>query len=100
MLTPKYTKQAIQDVRQAYAYIAEDSPQSATTIIERIERGIETLCSHPLLGRPGRQKETREFVIVRTPFIVIYRPYKSALWILSVLHTSKKYPLVSYESEA
>ena len=92
MLTPKYTKLAVQDIRQAFTYIADDSPQSAKAVIERIEHGIDTLCVHPNLGRPGRVKGTREFVIVRTPFIVVYRPHKSTLWILSVLHTSKKYP--------
>ena len=91
MLTPKYTKLAIQDVLQAYSYIAQDNPQSAKTVIERIEKGINALCMYPHLGRPGRLEETREFVIARTPFIVVYRPYKSALWVLSVLHTSKKY---------
>jgi len=94
MLTPKYTKLAIQDIRQAYAYIAEDSPQSAKVVIERIEQGINILRAHSHVGRPGRLSGTRELVIVRTPFIVVYRPHKSLLWILSVLHTSKKYPPV------
>jgi len=92
MLTPKYTKLAIQDIQQAFDYIAKDNPQSAKMVIERIEKGIDTLCAHPSLGRPGRVDRTREYVIVHTPFIVVYRPYKLALWVLSVLHTSKKYP--------
>jgi len=95
MLTPKYTTLAIQDMRQAYAYIAENNPQSAQAIIERIEKGIDMLCAHPNLGRLGRLKETRELVIVRTPFIVVYRPRKSVLWILSILHTSKMYPFTA-----
>jgi len=94
MLTPKYAKQAIQDLRQAYDYIAEDSPQSAKRVIELIEKGIDTLCTYPNLGRPGRLEGTRELVIARTQFIVVYLQHKSALWILSVLHTSKKYPPV------
>ena len=94
MLTPQYTKLAIQDVRHAYAYIAEDNPQSAKAVIERIEQGIKTLCAHPHIGRPGRLEGTRELVIARTPYIVVYRPHKSFLWILSILHTSKKYPPV------
>ena len=92
MPAPKYTKLAIQDLQQAYEYIADDNPQNASAVIERIENGIKTLCVHPHLGRPGRVKGTREFVIARTPFIVVYRPHKSVLWVLSVLHTAKKYP--------
>ena len=92
MLTPKYTKLAIQDIRQAYAYIAEDSPQSAKAVIERVKQGINTVCVHPHLGRPGRVEGTREFIIARTPFIIVYCRHKSFLWVLNVLHTSKKYP--------
>jgi plasmid stabilization system protein ParE len=94
MLTPKYTKLAIQDIRQAYDFIAIDSQQSAKAVIERIESGINTLCAHPHIGRQGRLNGTREFVIARTPFIVVYRPHEQLLWILSILHTSKKYPPV------
>ena len=93
MLTPKYTKLAIQDVLQAYSYIAQNNPQNAKSVMERIEKGINTLCMYPHLGRPGRLEGTRELVITRTPFIVVYRPHKSDLWVLSVLHASKKYPL-------
>jgi plasmid stabilization system protein ParE len=81
-------------MRQAFAYIANDSPQNAKAVIERIEQSINTLCVHPYLGRLGRVEGTQEFVIVRTPFIVVYRPHKTTLWILSVLHTSKKYPFI------
>jgi plasmid stabilization system protein ParE len=92
MLAPKYTKLAIQDMRQAYDYIAIDSQQSAKAVIERIESGINTLCAHPNIGQPGRHNGAREFVIARTPFIVVYSPHQPLLWILCILHTSKKYP--------
>ena len=92
MLTPKYTKLAIQDLGQAYGYIAEGNPQSAGAVIERIEQGINTLCKYPHIGRRGRLEGTQELVIARTPFIVVYRPHQSFLWILNVLHTSRKYP--------
>ena len=91
MLIPKYTNVAIDDLWQAYDYIASDSPQSAHEIIERIRESINMLCLHPHLGRPGRVNGTREFVVSKTPFIVIYKQHKSELWILNILHTSRKY---------
>lgn len=95
MLILKYTRIAIDDLRQAYSYIAFDNPQNAHEIIERIRYSINMLCIHHHLGRPGRVKNTREFVVTKTPFIVIYKKNKSELWILNVLHVARKYPLAN-----
>jgi plasmid stabilization system protein ParE len=57
-----------------------------------MEKAIITLCEYPSMGKSGRIDGTREFVVLNTPFIVAYRIAKRILQILSVLHTSKKYP--------
>ena len=88
----QYTRLAISDLTSAYNYIASDSLENARLIIARIEKSIETLVLYPLLGRKGRVADTREFVVVNTPFVVIYRVKGDILHILSILHTSKKYP--------
>lgn len=88
----RYSNCANLNLRQAYYYIKQDSPLNAAVVMGRIEKAIETLCAYPALGKPGRLKGTREFVVGNAPFIVIYRPTKTELQILSVLHTSRKYP--------
>jgi toxin ParE1/3/4 len=47
-----------------------------------------------LSGRAGRKKGTRELVISRTPFIVVFRVKSRAarIEILRVLHSSRRYP--------
>ena len=88
----RYTRLAISDLSQAYGYIEADSPQNARAIGKRIEKSIDTLALYPLLGKQGRVEGTREFLVTGTPFIIIYRAKKDVLQILSILHTSRKYP--------
>jgi addiction module RelE/StbE family toxin len=88
----RFTKLADADLNQAYDYIVRDNPSNARSVIERIEKAIITLCEYPSLGKSGRMDGTREFMVLNTPFIVVYRVEKHILQILSVLHTSKKYP--------
>ncbi len=73
-------------------YIAQDSPLSAASQDEEIERQVDMLLAHPYLGRPGRVKTTRELVIGRTPFIVAYRVKGESIEILRVLHTAMQWP--------
>ena len=89
----RFTRLANEDLREAYGYISQDDPGSARRIIARIEKAVETLCRHTSPGRPGRVEGTREFIVPGTPFILVYRYRKRTLQILTVLHTSKKYPL-------
>jgi toxin ParE1/3/4 len=75
-------------------YIAQHSPKAAITMDEQIERQVDQLIAQPGMGRPGRKQGTRELVISRTPFIVIFRvkPKAKRIEIMRVLHTSQKYP--------
>ncbi len=88
----RYTKLALRDLDQAYDYISSESPESARAVIENTEKAIAMLCHYPAIGKTGRVKGTREFVVLHTPFIIVYRYTKTTLHILTVLHTSKKYP--------
>jgi addiction module RelE/StbE family toxin len=88
----RYTRQANSDLDQAYEYIVSDSPQNAGLVIARMEQAVDLLRSYPKLGKTGRVENTREFFVLNTPFIIIYRHLKNTLQILSVLHTSRKYP--------
>ena len=88
----RFTRLALQDIDDAYDFIAHDSPQNADLVIERIERSVDTILAQPAIGRPGRITGTREFIVARTPYILVYRERRSELQILTVLHTSRKYP--------
>ena len=73
-------------------YIAQANPLAAISQDEQIERQVNMLLQHPQMGRQGRKKGTRELVISRTPFVVVYRVQADTIQIIRLLHTSQQYP--------
>lgn len=76
----------------AIDYIARDNPEAALAQLAEIERQTRRLPDHPALGRPGRLAGTRELVINRTLFILVYRVEGEAVRILHVLHGAQLWP--------
>ena len=78
----------------AIAYIAQENPRAALDRLGEIEQQTDRLADYPEMGRPGRKRGTRELVVNRTPFILIYRirPRVRRIEILRVLHGAQKWP--------
>jgi toxin ParE1/3/4 len=88
-----WTRKARLHLRAAYDYWShERSFPAATKMLERIFSAVELLEHHPFAGRPGRIPETRELVIVSTPFLVAYRARRGKIEILAFLHGARKWP--------
>lgn len=85
---------AIRDRDAQLDYIAEDNPAAAVDQGDRIERHLSLLPGQPDLGRPGRRRGTRELIIPRTPFVVVYRVKTTAkrIELLRVLHSRQQWP--------
>jgi len=75
-------------------YIARENPGAAFEVVQRIRVAVSQLELHPKVGRPGRVRGTNELVIHDLPYIVPYRIKKDEAQILSVYHTSRKWPEV------
>ena len=73
-------------------YIAKDNPKAAFEVVQRIRVAVSQLELHPNVGRPGRVRGTSELVIYDLPYIVPYCIKKDEAQILSVYHTSRKWP--------
>lgn len=88
---------ALSDREAQIDYIAQDSPQAALDQGDRIVREIALLGDYPELGRVGREAGTRELVVRRSPFIIIYRINGPAdrIEILRVLHGAMQWPPLS-----
>jgi toxin ParE1/3/4 len=87
-----WLQRAIQDRDAQLDYIAQDNPTAAVSQGDRIAEQIEILQQHPQMGRPGRKQGTRELVISRTPFIVVYRVKAKRIELLRVLHGAQQWP--------
>ena len=87
-----WLQRAIQDRDSQLDYIAQANPMAAVSQGDRIAEQIEILQQHPQMGRPGRKQGTRELVISRTPFIVVYRIKAKRIELLRVLHGAQQWP--------
>lgn len=76
----------------AIEYIAQDSVTAALDQLDEINRKTSRLTEHPMLGLSGHVEGSRELVINRTPFIVVYRLHSEQVQILEFLHGSQKWP--------
>jgi toxin ParE1/3/4 len=88
-----WLRRAITDRDAQLDYIAQDNPRAAIEQGDRIAHQVRQLGQHPELGRKGRKQGTRELVISRTPFIVIYRIKADRIELLRLLHGAQQWPL-------
>lgn len=88
----RWTKRAIRSLFSIHAYISSDSLAAATRVAAAILDATVRLGQFPQSGRPGRLEDTRELVVPGLPYILPYRVIDDTILILSVLHTSRKWP--------
>lgn len=88
----KFTTSAVQDLQSIKKFIYEDNEVAAKKVVAHIINQIETILPQmPSAGRAGRVLRTRELVISKYPYIVPYQVKSNDIFILRVLHTSKKW---------
>lgn len=88
----KWTRLALQDMRHLHEYIAEDNPAAAGQMVSRISDAVQNLKKHPRMGREGRCLGTRELILAKTPYSVVYVFAKNEIQIVSVIHASMRWP--------
>ncbi|MFY9905911.1 MAG: type II toxin-antitoxin system RelE/ParE family toxin [Terriglobales bacterium] len=80
------------DLAELVQYIADDDPAAAYRVLDKIRNQINTLATHPRIGRAGRVIGTRELVISGTPYIAAYRIFGDVLTVLRLLHGARLWP--------
>jgi addiction module RelE/StbE family toxin len=88
----RWLRASLQAVRQIHARIAADNPQAARKVVKRIQSAVSHLGAFPAAGRPGRVRGTREAVVPKLPYIIVYRIKGHEVEILRVFHTSMNWP--------
>ena len=94
MTDVRWSRPALFDYSEIIDRIRDNNPQAAARIRQLIRERLSLLATMPRMGRVGRIAGTRELVVSRTPYIVIYelRGADEQIYILRVLHTSRKWP--------
>src|SRR4051812_32641936 len=78
---------ALQDLREARAYIAADSPAAARRLADRIRQAVLLLRDQPRSGRVVPELAARGFrEVIVAPYRIVYEVQAKAVVILRVWH--------------
>ena len=83
---------AYADLEQIFAWIAKDNPRSASKTVSEIFESIERLEIVPEIGRHGRVRDTREWVVRGLPYIIVYviDKERNLVIVLDVAHVARE----------
>lgn len=88
-----WTKKSQIALRSIYEYISKNNEDLAKEIIACIINVVKnTIPDYKHIGRAGKIFGTREFVLSKYPYIIVYKVKDNCLYIVRVLHASMKYP--------
>lgn len=80
---------ARRDLSTAFIYIAERNPRAARATRSAIRNAMLGLRQFPNRGRPGKAPGTRELVVSKTPFVVVYSVSETVVFIARIRHASQ-----------
>ena len=86
-----WSEDAETDLDAITDYIARDDVRAAIGVREEIESQLERLRDFPYSGREGRLEGTRELVVARTQFVVVYT-VQETVDLVRVLHGAQQWP--------
>ena len=93
MMLVNWTTEAIADLKSLRSYIAKDKPGAAREVALHISKVAEILLAeNPELGDPGRVPGTRELVVSKTQYIIVYAVENEIIEILRVYRSSQQRP--------
>ncbi len=78
------------DLRTVYRFYAERG--SADRVVGAILKAANGLADFPHLGKLGAVPGTRERIVIRYPYRVVYLIAGSTIEILRVIHTAQEWP--------
>jgi addiction module RelE/StbE family toxin len=84
------TEAARDDLRAIYTYYADRTPAGADRVVGTILKAANGLLRFPLLGKPGVVEGTRERLVTRFPYRIIYRIEEDDIIVLRVIHTARQ----------
>jgi toxin ParE1/3/4 len=90
----RWSRAALDDLKQQIRHIARDDPAAARSVAGRIDAAA-TLLGERAVGRPGRVGGTYEKSVNGLPYVIAYcmdmAEGRETLFILRVIHTARQW---------
>ena len=87
-----WSERARRDRHHAIDYVAEANIRAAIDVGDRLAAIRKRLEQFPESGRLGRIPGTREYVVLGTPFIAVYRIVGGTIRIMRLFHHAQRWP--------
>ncbi|ARB82655.1 MULTISPECIES: type II toxin-antitoxin system RelE/ParE family toxin [Yersinia] len=91
MLPIKWTDEAKTDLYALIAFITEENPYAAESLLHQLEDSVLPATEHPYMFRSGRVPGTREMV-AHPNYVIIYQVMADQISVLNVVHSRQEYP--------
>lgn len=86
-----WSEPARRDLQSHFDYLAVRDVDAALRMEEAIRQAVERLADFPYSGRPGMREGTRELLIARQPYIIVYKPTTVEIFIVRVWHGAQNW---------
>jgi toxin ParE1/3/4 len=80
------------DLLDIWNFIANDNPEKADSLLERIDRKIKTLAENPDIGRKRNEllMDLRSFPVGN--YLIFYRSINQGIEVIRILHGARDIP--------
>jgi toxin ParE1/3/4 len=85
----RFTKRAIQQIEEIIYAIAQESPQGARRVRERMQTITTLLIKHPHIGQPTDFAGVRRMLVSPYPYLIFYRVTEDAVIVQRVRHAAR-----------
>ena len=86
-----WTDTAVKHLLAIYAYIAQNSPQYAARVVDRLTRRSEQIANFPLSGRIVPEFQTEQIrEVIEGSYRIIYYIKPDQIDVLAVIHGSQQ----------
>jgi len=86
----EWLERALHNLEDEAAYIALENPKAADDFVDAIFASVDMLAQFPAMGREGRVRDTREWVVPNWSYLIPYRVRGTSLQVLGVFHTRQR----------
>jgi len=87
-----WSETSIRHLKEIFKYTEPESALGAVAVRRRILKTAWRVGQMPYSGRIGRAEGTREAVVPKSPYIVVYQISAHAIEIIGIWHAARPWP--------